>query len=289
MLHNTLISQTGFAKLVDLPCLQLRFGRASAVISLYGGQVLSYQPQPGNEILWLSDKAQWHNNTAIRGGVPVCWPWFGPAVPEINPDNLPLPNHGLVRNRLWQLTDSKLCDDKLSVTLGISVTDLPAALWPDGAVARPVNLSLSLTLNNQALALQLSCDTALYQQAALHSYFRINQLSQTRVTGLSHCYFDKVRNAKQASPSSETSFNGETDRIYYATGKQLQLTDAESSVIIEQYHHDASVIWNPWQQKSRALPDMADQGFTEFVCVETARLNLKPATGLTLGQTLMPL
>ena len=77
MLQTSISQQTGFGHLTDLPCIKLQYGNASAVVSLYGGQVLSYQPTPGHELLWLSPLASWHNQTPIRGGVPVCWPWFG--------------------------------------------------------------------------------------------------------------------------------------------------------------------------------------------------------------------
>ncbi|SNY42729.1 glucose-6-phosphate 1-epimerase [Arsukibacterium tuosuense] len=279
---------TGFGQLSDLPCLKLQYGNASAVVSLYGGQVLSYQPTPGQELLWLSDNAQWHNGAAIRGGVPVCWPWFGPASAKINPEQQPLPNHGLVRNRLWQIRHSESSAVSTSVNLSIVVNDLPESLWPADAKAHPVNLALSLILSANQLTMQLSCDTPLYQQAALHSYFRIQNLQQTTVTGLSQNYFDKVSNAEHDSPDDKACFSAETDRIYFKTGSQLHLADDKQQLTINQQGHDASVIWNPWQQKSRELPDMADHGFTEFVCVESARLGLAQPQNLYLIQTLIP-
>ncbi|MDX1537987.1 D-hexose-6-phosphate mutarotase [Arsukibacterium sp.] len=288
MPQQNITTITGFGQLGDLPCLKLQCGQASAVVSLYGGQVLSYQPTAGNEVLWLSDKAQWHNGAAIRGGVPVCWPWFGPATDKIKPRQHTLPNHGLVRNRLWQCTDRLVTANNTSLSLSITVNDLPAAIWPEHTRPKPVNLVLTLLLSRSELTMQLSCDSPLYQQAALHSYFRIDNLQQTRVTGLSQHYFDKVSDASQITEANETGFSTETDRIYHKTGRQLQLISTKQALTIEQRGHDASVIWNPGQQKSRDLPDMADHGFTEFVCVETARLQLTGATDLALSQTLMP-
>jgi glucose-6-phosphate 1-epimerase len=288
MPQQNITTITGFGPLSDLPCLQLRCGQASAVISLYGGQLLSYQPTAGNEVLWLSDKANWHNGTAIRGGVPVCWPWFGPPACKINPDKTPLPNHGLVRNRLWRFTDSLVTATSSSLSLSITVNDIPAALWPANIQPKPVNLMLTLLLNDCELTIRLSCDTPLYQQGALHSYFRINNLQQTRVTGLSQHYFDKVSNAEHSTQADETGFSSETDRIYYKTGRQLQLISTREPLTIKQQGHDASVIWNPGQQKSRDLPDMADDGFNGFVCIETARLDLNKAADLALSQTLIP-
>lgn len=287
MPQTEIISQIGFAQLSDLPCLKMHSGEASAVVSLYGGQVLSYQPTAGNELLWLSDKAQWHNGAAIRGGVPVCWPWFGPANSKINPQQQPLPNHGLVRNRLWQLQHSEITANATSVTMGIALNDIPVALWQNPSLSQQtVYLSLTVTLSASQLTMQLSCATPLFQQAALHSYFRVNQLEKSRVTGLSKHYFDKASNTEQTAASSEAHFSAETDRVYYKTASQLQLTDNGQQLIIGQQGHDASVIWNPWQQKSRELPDMADHGFREFVCVETASLDICAARALNLTQYL---
>ncbi|MAD75866.1 MAG: D-hexose-6-phosphate mutarotase [Rheinheimera sp.] len=277
---------TGFAQLTDLPCLTLQCANATAVLSLYGGQVLSYQPTAGNELLWLSAKAQWHNSTAIRGGVPVCWPWFGPVNPKLNPQQLPLHNHGLVRNRMWQLTHSKTTEDSVCVTLTITVDDIPASLWLSASEQQPVTLNLVVTLTSANLSMQLVCNTPLYQQAALHSYFTVSNLQQTLVTGLSPDYFDKVANAQRQQQDGVVHFTAETDRIYYDTGSQLHLSDDKQLRCITQQGHDASVIWNPWQQKSRDLPDMADNGFTEFVCVESAWLNISQISVLALAQTL---
>lgn len=288
MSQENISTLTGFAQLNDLPCLKLQYGKACVVVSLYGGQVLSYQPTPGQELLWLSDKAQWQNDAAIRGGVPVCWPWFGPASGNINPQQQPLPNHGLVRNRLWQIQHSESSAAATSVNLSIAVNDLPESLWPANAETHPVNLTLTLILSANQLTMQLSCDTPLFQQAALHSYFRINNLEQTTVSGLSQHYFDKVSNTEHYNQDNKVGFSAETDRIYHKTGSQLYLADDKQQLTINQQGHDASVIWNPWQQKSRELPDMADHGFTKFVCVESASLGLAQPQNLYLIQTLIP-
>jgi glucose-6-phosphate 1-epimerase len=285
--QSKIISQTGFAQLCDLPCIKLQIGPASAVVSLYGGQLLSYQSKPALEHIWLSELANWHNGAAIRGGVPICWPWFGPANSTVTSSKLPLPNHGLVRNRLWQCRNSQSNAEAISVILAIEVTDIPAALWPNPAqMPEPVTLTLTVTLTASQLSMQLECDALLYQQAALHSYFRINNVAQSRVTGLSAEYYDKVSDTRQHSNSNEARFIAETDRIYYNTANQLHLIDEQKQLNIQQQGHNASVIWNPGQQKSIALPDMAENGFTEFVCVETAMLDNSIGRPLSLTQTL---
>lgn len=265
MLQTSISQQTGFAHLSDLPCLKLQYSTASAVISLYGAQVLSYQPTAEHEVLWLSPKAQWHNQQAIRGGVPVCWPWFGPASATFNPQHSSLPNHGLVRNKLWQVCDQHSAVDGVSVTLTISVDDLPHV--QGGTI-----LKLCVTLND-SLTLTLSCDSAIPQQAALHSYFAVNNLDSVLVRPLPASYHDKV-NATLVDDSRCTAiFQTETDRIYPQSDRQLWLEQDKGTLSISQGGHDATVVWNPWRERSTTLSDLNNDSYRQFVCVETARLN----------------
>ncbi|SEB02434.1 D-hexose-6-phosphate mutarotase [Alkalimonas amylolytica] len=269
--------QHGFAHLTDLPCWQLQFGAASAVISSYGAQLLSYQPSPGDELLWLSPKANWQQQ-AIRGGIPLCWPWFGPADPAVIPDATSQPAHGFARTRHWQLKQQQCTETFASLTLHCLFTDLPHC-------ATPTELRLNVCLNQDTLQITLSCDQALPQQAALHSYFRLNQLEQLSVRGLGTHYLDKVSQQTRKDGCEPARLEGETDRIYLQAGTKLLLQDAGQRVYLQQSGHDSSVLWNPAAAKSRALKDVADDGYQQFVCVETTRLDWQAAP-LQLRQTL---
>ena len=242
MLQTSISKQTGFAHLSDLPCLKLQYGAASAVISLYGAQLLSYQPTAENEVLWLSPKAQWRNQQAIRGGVPVCWPWFGPASAIFNPQNISLPNHGLVRTKLWQVSSQQSSADSVCVTLTITVQDLPH-------VQGSASLQLCVTLND-SLTLTLSCDSGMPQQAALHSYFKVGTIESAVVRPLPGVYQDKLSNSMVKNAETALKINAEVDRIYPQSANQLRLDSALGSLSINQAGHDATVVWNPWQEKS---------------------------------------
>lgn len=274
-----LTPQRGFAHLTDLPCLQLACGPASAVISLYGAQLLSYQPEPGQELLWLSPQAAWHQQQAIRGGVPVCWPWFGPVSPVFNPGQLKLPNHGLVRNRLWQQTKSELTAQHCLVSLSIDVEDIPR-------INKTVSLHLTLTLTAESLAIQLDCAEPMLQQAALHSYFAVRELADTHVSPLPRCYLDKTLAGKQIETDTPLRFTGEIDRVYPQPASELRLSSGNRQLRINQLGQDATVIWNPWLERSKTLSDLEEDGYRHFVCVETARLDLTTAAPLQLIQTL---
>lgn len=277
MSHSAITQQSGFAHLKDLPCYVLTCGQATAVISSYGAHLLSYKPTAKVELIYLSPDAVWQNNSPIRGGVPVCWPWFGPAAAEFNPAAQKLPNHGLVRTELWNLVQQSVTTEAVSIELRIDTKDLP---YPNA----PSYLSLSLQLTETALTLTLNSDQGI-QQAALHSYFRVDSVHQVAVSPLAGAYLDKVQAGKgfvQQQP--ELKFEAEVDRIYPDSASELTLQQNNTTLNITQQGHDASVLWNPWQEKAAALKDLPDEGYLDFVCVETARLSLSDTTPLQLVQ-----
>ena len=277
MTVSQITAVTGFKHLTTLPCIKLQFGTASAVVSLYGAQVLSYTPNGNDDVLWLSPKAQWQNNSAIRGGIPVCWPWFGPVSQTLNPQQLTLPNHGLVRNRMWQLVLQNCTEHYCEAVLDITLSDLPYS-------ADTITLQLSVRLD-ASLHVAVSCDSSILQQVALHSYFSVRQLPETTVAPLPLSYQDKVTSTTVNSSGTQAHFDGEVDRIYPQIAKQLQINDANGAVIaLNQQGHDATVIWNPGAALSQRITDLEDDNYQQFICVETARLQLTDAAALQLSQ-----
>lgn len=277
MKSNSISEQSGFAHLTDLPCYVLRCGEASAVISSYGAHLLSYQPTTNVDVIYLSPQAVWQNNSAIRGGVPVCWPWFGPAVSELNPAAQKLPNHGVVRTEFWQVVKHSVTEKAVSIELRIESKTLPYSNAPS-------YLSLTLQLTEADLTLTLNSDQGL-QQAALHSYFTVDSVHQVSVTTLSGDYLDKVKAGEHCvQQQSELKFTAEVDRVYLNTASELAIKQEKNTVHITQQGHDASVLWNPWNEKAAALKDLPDLGYLDFVCVETARLSLTNTAPLHLVQ-----
>jgi len=277
MTSNAIMQYSGFAHLKDLPCYVLSCGEATAVVSSYGAHLLSYKPKAQVEVIYLSPEAVWQNNTPIRGGVPVCWPWFGPAAAEFNPAAQKLPNHGVVRTEIWQVAKQTVTDTEVSLELRIETTALPYSNSPS-------YLSLTLQLTEAALTLTLNSDQGL-QQAALHSYFTVDSVHQVSVSSLSGDYLDKVKAGERfVQQQPELKFTAEIDRVYLDTAGELTLQQQQSAVLITQQGHDASVLWNPWTEKAAALKDLPDLGYLDFVCVETARLSLTNTAPLQLVQ-----
>lgn len=277
MTTNCITERSGFAHLHNLPCYELQCGDATAVISPYGAHLLSYQPKHGIEVIYLSPEAVWQNKSPIRGGVPVCWPWFGPATAEFNPTAAKLANHGLVRTEMWQLVRQNVTETEVSVEFRISPSDLQYSNAPS-------SISLFLKLTAADLTIELNSDQGV-QQAALHSYFNVSSVHQAEVSDLTGPYLDKVdAGALQRQTTAKLRFCNEVDRVYQGTTNELSLSDGFSTVQIRQQGHDASVLWNPWAEKAAALKDLPNLGYQDFVCIETARLDRENTTGLHLVQ-----
>lgn len=278
---------SGFGHLTDLPCWHLCHAGATVIVSSYGAHVLHYAVAAQRpSLLWLSPKAVWQQQQPIRGGVPICWPWFGKVdarlIADIDPAtiaSLKLPNHGLVRTRFWQITDQQITADAVMIELSISVNDLP---W----TTETVTLRYQIRLDHQ-LTLTLSCDAAIAQQAALHSYFAVADSRKTQVQPLPLKFYNKVSDAQQHSNSDVLHFVGEIDRVYPSTADSLMLIDNNTTLRISQHGHDASVLWNPAATKAATSTDIPADQWSDFVCVESAKLAVT-ATPLALVQIIQP-
>ncbi len=268
-----IIHLDGFAHLTGLPCLQLSFGASSAVISLYGGQVLSYRVNDVEQ-LWLSPTTGWQQQQPIRGGIPICWPWFGAPAPmlrQLSPTDANMPNHGLVRNRMWQHLADEYCADHSLLVLGISVTDVP---WQQ----QPVQLQCRYQLDRRGLHIHLHADGIAIQQAALHTYFAVDNVQSCVVAPLPEQCLDKVSGGYHHLP---VDFSSETDRIYHNTAAQLTI-QRPALLPLSQRGHDASIVWNPGPVKGSAAAEIGPGQWYRFVCVETARLALDNSNPLDL-------
>lgn len=241
--------------------LHIHHDCASATISLYGGQVLSFQPRGEDDLLWLSSEARMQPGKAIRGGIPICWPWFGP-----HPTDTEAPAHGTVRKSQWQL-NSLHCDhsvarivlthpgDKLSLALSIVIDS---------------QLQLSLTTDN------CGSDTATIS-SALHSYFAISDISDISITGLEDKPFrDAVNNNRPCLQQGPIHFDGELDRVYQNANRPICIRDAglKRLIRIASRGSNSAVVWNPWIEKSARLGDMSPEGYRQMVCVETANADI---------------
>ena len=269
-----------------LPMIDIRNAHATARVSLYGAQVLAFQPRGERELLFLSERAAYQPGKAIRGGVPVCWPWFGP-----DPQGLGRPAHGLARTRQWQLRGSGILPDgQTRLTLGLRDDDQTRALWPHA-----FDLSLDITVGRTlhlALCTRNTGSTPMTLTQALHSYFAVADIHQTRVEGLDGCtYTDKARVAggAQRLQAGPVHFSGEVDRVYARVPADLRIDDGagQRTVRVRAEGSQTAVVWNPGPDISAGMADLDDDAWRRFVCVETANageevIHLAPGAQHTL-------
>ena len=267
------------------PVLKIRNHAGYADISLYGGHVLSYAPAGERPVLWMSSKSNFEIGKAIRGGVPVCWPWFG-AAPRPG-----LPAHGFARTSMWELLSvSKLAGDATRVVLLLDDKKCDPALCSikfrlELAVTIGDVLELELrALNNGAAAEKF--------QAALHTYFEVGESEKISIGGLNKApYVDKSPDFfdQENVQSGDLEIDREIDRVFCPAAGTVNISDPvfRRSIIVEKCGSRSTVVWNPWIAKSRALADFGDNEFHRMLCVECANIAGDTRTVLPGEMTVM--
>ena len=241
---------------------------ATARVSTYGGQVISFLPNGAVEdVLFLSDKLVYQDGKALRGGTPVCWPWFGDDTSGFG-----RPSHGFVRNQTWTVLASHALDDgRTSITLGLSDSEASRTVWP-----YKFELELEVIVGKQ-LEVKLTTKNvgkkAFSITQALHTYFNISDVNNISITGLDNKnYLDKLEGFNSNHQSGDVLISQETDRIYQNSPKNVVLKDSgfDRAINIASEGSKTTVIWNPWSTSVTKIADLDDRRYRNFVCVETA-------------------
>ena len=262
------------------PCQRLTLPCGDSVlVALQGAHVLSWVAQ-GRERLFLSERNLWDGQAAIRGGVPVCFPQFN--------QRGDLPKHGFARNVAWQLASEQdgggfanakheatsangdTSDAHIRFQLTANAQTLP--LWPQQFVA---TLQVSLKPNQLQITLQVhNTDThPLLFTGALHTYFAVNNIANTQLTGLQGQAEWNAVTDQHSTANEVLRFDSEFDRVYQAATLPLQLQDAQGTLLIEQSPTwGQSVVWNPGATKCATLSDMPPDGYQRMLCVEAAQV-----------------
>lgn len=254
----------------NLAMIKVSNSSANAIISIYGAQMLSYQPVDQNEdLLFLSQQSEYAMGKAIRGGIPVCWPWFGP-----DPKGLQRPNHGFVRNHFWQLVKTEAVSDaetKISLLFNES-------LKKENTWRQPFMLMLDISIGT-SLGLELKTfntgDKPFSITQAFHSYFRIGNIKRIKILGLEDCdYFDKLDQGTQKSQVGTITVKQEVDRVYVDAVKDLHIVDPvfKRRIQITSPNTSTAVVWNPWSKTTKKMQDLANNDYQKFICVEAGNV-----------------
>lgn len=245
-----------------LPFAQIHTRSGKASVCLLGATVTDFQPTGHEPVLYVSPNSLWQDGVSIRGGIPVCWPWFGPsAIPG-------QPIHGFVRNSCWRV--ERAAASTSAITLDTADNDFTQAAWPHRFGLRlkvRVGSELVLTLlttNRDAHPFEFS--------AALHTYFRISDISAIRILGLEGTpYLDKVRDYARTVTPGPITIDQRVDRVYLDTEAACVIEDPgmKRKIVIEKAGSRTTVVWNPWEQLSAEMSDLGAGQYRHFVCVET--------------------
>lgn len=270
----------------DLPYITVNSRHATATVSLLGGQVLSYQPvNAKHDMLFVSNNAYFETGKAIKGGTPICWPWFA-----AHPGDDTLPFHGLVRNQLWRVASTEYRDNgEVVLTLLFHDGEYTRQYWPYAFELKEV-ITIGAKLGIELTTTNTSTDVFELTQA-IHTYFHVGDIKQVQVAGLENkTYLDKVERFNEKTQSGPVTINQEVDRIYQHVDSPLVIHDDAWQRHIHITHSGSatSVVWNPWIEISRYSQDLQDDDYQCFICVETANaandiIKVAPGKSYTLS------
>lgn len=280
-MHDIVTADNGFQT------LEIRNAAATAKIALQGAQLFEYARPGAPALLWVSPTARFENGKAIRGGIPVCWPWFGK-----NAEHPERPQHGFVRTAPWTLESVDESHAHLTVvTLTLEHTQVEQPWFPYRyrltlRIAVGDSLAVSLTTENRdSVAFEIT--------EALHTYFNVGDIDAVRLHGLEDAVYADATDgfALKTSPNPVT-VTAETDRVYRDTEAAVTIRDERfgRSIIVGKEGSRSTVVWNPWTAKAARLEDFADDGYTTMVCIETANaltesVTVAPGESHTITQT----
>jgi glucose-6-phosphate 1-epimerase len=280
--------RTGFVELTEhcgQPALSLRApDGATCLISLLGGQILSWVPAGGAERLYLSPSARFDGTSALRGGIPVIFPQFAEQGNG--------PRHGFARTSVWTVSEQRVATDFATATLNIVDSGTSRLIWPHA-----FSMELTAMLCGNRLDLELDVEntgeSAFTFAAALHTYLRVNEVENCRVEGLrGKRYIDAARGGAVTTDRFDAVVvEDEVDRIYCGAPDTVVLHEPSRALGLQSDGFPDLVVWNPWEHKCRELTDMPDPDFRRMICLEPALvehpLELAPGAHWTGRHTLV--
>ena len=238
-------------------------------IYLQGAQVTAWRLGDEPPILFTSPKSAFAPGRAIRGGIPIIFPWFGP-----NRHASSAPQHGFARTATWHL-DGIETEGNKSLTMTLSLTDanVDSTIWPEPFRAiYTVTFAQTLSLR---LALQNRARHPIVFEEALHTYFAISDISDIAISGLAGAtYIDKTDAARRKQTAELVTITAETDGVYLDTPARCVIEDRgwRRGVVIEKDGGASTVVWNPWAEKAAAMADLGDPVWRGMACVETGNI-----------------
>jgi glucose-6-phosphate 1-epimerase len=262
-----------------LPMVRIAAAAASAEIYLHGAHLTSWKPKGFEEIIFVSENARFEDGTAIRGGIPVCFPWF-----RAKSDNPQAPAHGVVRTKAWQLESIIEAEGSVIVTLATESDGATRQWWPyDFRLIHRITVGAELKL--QLIATNTGKEAFQFEEA-LHTYHRVGDVTKARISGLDQVHFlDNRDGNREKTQQGDIVMAGSTDNAYLGTSNALEINDpaVQRCVHIEKENSSTTVIWNPWEDGAKAMKDMGDDEWRQMACIEASNI-LSAAITLRPGE-----
>jgi glucose-6-phosphate 1-epimerase len=262
----------GIARVVEghggLAKVDITTPAAAGEMYLHGAHVTSWQPRDAEEVLFVSSRSRWEDCRAIRGGIPICFPWFANKA-----DDASAPAHGFVRTKAWQLESITADGDTVTVSMSTGNDENTTHWWPvDFRLVHRVTFGTELKLN---LAVMNTGTTPLHFEEALHTYHKVGHIDNIRVRGLDGVsYLDNRDANREKTQHGDVLITTQTDSAYVNTQHALELVDAElrRRIRITKEQSLNTVVWNPWREGAQLLSDLGDNEWQQFVCVEASNV-----------------
>lgn len=253
----------------ELEYLEFSNNKSHLKLTLQGAHIFDFQVKGKERLLFLSETAQFKKGVPIRGGIPICWPWFGPHSSDKS-----LPNHGFARILEWKhLETQQISKDKTKITLGLDSSTETLKFF---SFTFELRLEIVMSDTLEVSLITKNTDTKPFELSqALHTYLKINDISKTTLAGLEGSkYYSKVNNTYNNLQNEPLTFTQEIDRVYENVKCTLELNCNEEILVIDTKGSHTIVVWNPGLELTKSISDL--NSHTKMLCIESAN---------TLGDT----
>lgn len=247
-----------------LDYVEVNTALCQARIFLQGAQIDYFQPVGKAPLLWVSSADDYQPGNGIRGGVPVCWPWFGMSS-EAN-----FPQHGFARTRIWALESVEMRNQLVDLRFSLKISEQDKIYWPHNTEVS-VLFTLGDTLSISLMNTNLGDETVTLTQA-LHTYFPIEDIHQLKASGFSGSKYIEFAEGPYPQTTDEVRFDRETDRVYTELGPVQLLHTQQGTIEVSRENSQSAILWNPWIEKSQRLSRFNPEDYLTMVCLEAANV-----------------
>lgn len=247
-----------------LEYIDINTQHCQARIFKQGAQIDFFKPRDQAPLLWCSSANDYQVGTAIRGGIPICWPWFGQH------RNTHWPQHGFARTQMWQLSEVNINNTEVDLLFTLTLNESTQSYWPY-QTQLSARFRLSEQLSVSLINTNLDSQTVNITQA-LHSYFPIGDIHHLSASGFHQAQYIEFDQGPFEQVTDDIHFTQETDRVYSQLGAQQLLHTPNGIIEVTRHNSQSAILWNPWTDKSKRLSRFKDDDYLSMICLEAANV-----------------